>query len=109
MEDAVSVTQLNRHIANLFHEDPSLFRIAVRGEISGCKYHSSGHIYFTLKDASSSLSCVMFASWRRNLGFHLEDGQGVIVQGRVRVYEWDGRYQLYAQMIRQDGIGRLYE
>lgn len=109
MERAVTVSQINRHIANLFKEDYALARIAVKGEVSGCKYHSSGHIYFTLKDAGSSLPCVMFISYRKNLGFRLEDGQSVIVRGRISVYERDGRYQLYAQAITQDGIGRLYE
>lgn len=109
MDRAVTVSQINRHIANLFHEDYALARIAVKGEVSSCKYHSSGHIYFTLKDAASALSCVMFISYRKNLGFRLEDGQSVVVRGRISVYERDGRYQLYAQEITQDGIGRLYE
>ena len=81
----------------------------MKGEISGCKYHYSGHIYFTLKDAGAAISCVMFSTQRRGLGFTLEDGQSVIVTGRISVFERDGRYQLYAQSIVQDGVGRLYE
>lgn len=109
MENAVTVSQINRHIKNLFLQDYALSRIAVKGEISNCKYHSSGHIYFTLKDAASSLPCVMFSFQRRGLGFKLEEGQSVVVRGNISVYERDGRYQLYAQSITQDGIGRLYE
>lgn len=109
MENAITVSQVNRYIFNRFREDPKLYRILVRGEVSNCKYHSSGHIYFTLKDASSSLSCVMFASQRGGLDFRLEEGISVIVQGDIRVYERDGKYQLYAQKITREGVGRLYE
>jgi exodeoxyribonuclease VII large subunit len=109
-KDTVSVSQLNRYIRNLFMQDYALGRIGVRGEVSNCKYHSSGHIYFTLKDAASALPCVMFASKRHEgLGFTLREGMSVIVHGNVGVYERDGRYQLYAQTISQDGLGRLYE
>ena len=109
MSRAVTVSQINRYIANLFKQDYTLSGIQVKGEISGCKYHYSGHIYFTLKDAGAAISCVMFSTQRRGLGFTLEDGQSVIVTGRISVFERDGRYQLYAQSIVQDGVGRLYE
>lgn len=109
MSRAVTVSQINRYIANLFKQDYTLSGIQVKGEISGCKYHYSGHIYFTLKDADAAISCVMFSTQRRGLGFTLEDGQSVIVTGRISVFERDGRYQLYAQSIVQDGVGRLYE
>ena len=86
-----------------------LNRIYVKGEVSNCKYHTSGHIYFSLKDDSGSLACVMFAGSRKGLQFHLQNGQSVIVLGSISVYERDGRYQLYAKEIVLDGIGLLYE
>lgn len=104
-----SVSQINQYIRNMFEGEYALQHLYVKGEISNCKYHSSGHIYFTLKDAASQISCVMFASARRGLRLRLEEGMAVVVEGSIRVYERDGRYQLYAQQITQDGIGRLYE
>ena len=86
-----------------------LNRVSVKGEISNCKYHTSGHIYFTLKDKSGTLSAVMFASQRRGLAFRLEEGQQVVVSGTVDVYERDGKYQLYAKEVTLDGTGGLYE
>ncbi len=109
MSRAVTVSQINRYIANLFKQDYTLSGTQVKGEISGCKYHYSGHIYFTLKDAGAAISCVMFSSQRKGLDFTLEDGQSVIVTGQISVFERDGRYQLYARSIAQDGVGRLYE
>lgn len=109
MSRAVTVSQINRYIANLLKQDYTLSGIQVKGEISGCKYHYSGHIYFTLKDAGAAISCVMFSSQRKGLDFTLEDGQSVIVTGQISVFERDGRYQLYARSIAQDGVGRLYE
>lgn len=81
----------------------------VKGEVSNCKYHSSGHIYFTLKDPRGVVNCVMFAGNRAGLSFRLAEGQQVIVGGTVDVYERDGRYQLYAKQIALDGSGLLYE
>lgn len=104
-----SVSQVNQYIKNMFVRDYALSRIKIKGEVSNCKYHSSGHIYFTLKDAVSQISCVMFASYARSLAFRLEEGQSVIVQGSVSVYERDGKYQMYAQGITQEGSGKLYE
>ena len=83
--------------------------LSVRGEVSNCKYHSSGHIYFTLKDKLGVISCVMFAGNRRGLSFSLTEGMQVVVTGKVDVYERDGRYQLYASSIAKDGMGELYE
>lgn len=83
--------------------------IFVRGEVSNCKYHSSGHIYFTLKDASGTMACVMFAGNRGGLRFRMEEGQQVVVGGTVDVYERDGKYQLYAKEIILDGAGALNE
>ena len=109
MRKVYSVSQVNRYIRNMFAEDYFLHAVLVRGEVSNCKYHSSGHIYFTLKDASGTLSCVMFASRRRGLSFRMKDGDQVIAAGNVDVYERDGRYQLYAQQIMMDGVGALNE
>ncbi len=83
--------------------------ILVRGEVSNCKYHSSGHIYFTLKDEKGTMACVMFAGNRSGLSFRMQEGQQVIVGGSVDVYERDGKYQLYAKTILQDGAGLLHE
>ena len=83
--------------------------LSVKGEVSNCKYHPSGHIYFTLKDEKGSMACVMFASSRKGLGFRLTEGQQIVVNGTVDVYERDGRYQLYAKQIKLDGAGALYE
>ena len=83
--------------------------VSVKGEVSNCKYHPSGHIYFTLKDSASALNCIMFAGDRRGLGFRLTEGQQVIAKGSVSVYERDGRYQLYVKEVTQDGTGALYE
>lgn len=103
-----SVGQVSGYIKNMFEQDFLLKRISVRGEISNCKYHTSGHIYFTLKDESASMAAIMFAGNRRNLKFTLKDGQKVVVDGQITVYERDGRYQLYARDIRPDGMGELY-
>lgn len=104
-----SVSQVNMYIKNMFMRDYRLNDISVKGEVSNCKYHSSGHIYFTIKDKTSQLSCVMFASMRKNLEFKLEEGQSVIVDGNISVYERDGKYQLYARNITKEGFGKLYE
>lgn len=83
--------------------------VFVRGEVSNCKYHSSGHIYFTLKDSKGTVNCVMFAGNRSGLSFRLAEGQQVVVGGNVDVYERDGKYQIYAKQIVLDGAGLLYE
>lgn len=93
----------------MFTQDYLLQRLFVKGEVSNCKYHTSGHIYFSLKDPKGTISCVMFAGNRSGLSFRLADGQQVIVGGAVDVYERDGKYQLYARQILLDGSGQLYE
>jgi exodeoxyribonuclease VII large subunit len=93
----------------MFGQDYLLNRLYVKGEVSNCKYHTSGHIYFSLKDETGAIACVMFAAQRSNMKFRLSEGQRVIVLGSVRVYERDGKYQLYANDIVLDGIGLLYE
>lgn len=109
MGQAYTVTEINQYIKNMFIKDPYLNHIYVKGEVSNCKYHTSGHIYFTLKDNQGQLACVMFAGQRRGLTFRMEEGQSVIVLGSVSVYERDGKYQLYANQIVLDGQGALYE
>lgn len=94
---------------NMFTQDYLLQRLFVKGEVSNCKYHPSGHIYFTLKDSKGTIGCVMFAGSRAGLSFRLSEGQQVIVGGSVDVYERDGKYQLYARQIELAGSGRLYE
>ena len=110
MANIYSVSQVNSYIKNMFTQDFALSRISVRGEISNCKYHGSGHIYFTMKDKGGTLAAVMFAGQRRTgLRFQLQEGQQVVVTGAVDVYERDGRYQLYARQIELDGLGGLFE
>lgn len=109
MKSIYSVSQVNAYIKNMFMQDFLLTAISVKGEVSNCKYHSSGHIYFTLKDASGSMACIMFAGNRTGLSFRIEEGQRVVVNGSVEVYERDGKYQLYAKEITLQGAGELYE
>ena len=104
-----TVKQVNSYIKNMFTQDFMLNRIYVKGEVSNCKYHTSGHIYFSLKDESGTIACVMFAGQRGGLSFHMREGQQIIVLGSVNVYERTGSYQLYPQEIRLDGEGTLYE
>lgn len=108
MKNVYTVTQVNSYIRNMFTQDFMLNALYVKGEISNCKYHSSGHIYFTLKDRGGTIACVMFAGNRTKLRFRLEEGMQVIVSGTVDVYERDGKYQLYAKEITADGAGDLY-
>ena len=109
MQKVYSVGQINTYIRTMFTQDFVLNRISVRGEVSNLKYHTSGHIYFSLKDESGAIACVMFAGDRRSgLAFRMQEGQKVIVLGSVSVYERDGRYQLYAREIMPDGEGDLY-
>ena len=109
MKNVYTVRQVNTYIKNMFTQDFMLNRIYVKGEVSNCKYHTSGHIYFSLKDESGTIACVMFAGHRSGLSFRLQEGQQVIVLGSVSVYERSGQYQLYAREIMLDGAGALYE
>ena len=104
-----TVKQVNAYIKNMFTQDYMLNRIYVKGEVSNCKYHTSGHIYFSLKDESGTIACVMFAGQRGGLSFRMSEGQQIVVLGSVNVYERSGSYQLYAKEIRLDGDGLLYE
>lgn len=108
-KNVYSVRQVNAYIKNMFVQDFMLNRIYVKGEISNCKYHTSGHIYFSLKDESGAIACVMFAGDRKGLTFRMQEGQKIIVLGSVSVYERDGKYQLYAKEVVLDGEGVLYQ
>ena len=107
-KNAYSVGQVNAYIKNMFAQDFMLHGICVKGEVSNCKYHSSGHIYFTIKDEKAAMAAVMFAGNRRGLGFYMQEGDKVLVTGSIEVYERDGRYQLYAREIEKDGEGSLF-
>lgn len=109
VSNVYTVGQVNTYIKNMFQQDFLLNRIFIRGEVSNCKYHTSGHIYFSLKDKTGTIACVMFAGQRKGLAFAMKDGDKVVVGGSVSVYERDGRYQLYASQITLEGAGALYE
>ncbi len=104
----ITVSQLNAYIKNLFLCDDLLQNVMVRGEVSNFIHHSSGHMYFTLKDKDSKIRCVMFRSNNRYLKFNIENGMNVIISGNVSSYERDGQYQLYCNSIEPDGVGSLY-
>lgn len=109
-ENVYTVSYINSFIKNMFQQEPLLNNLTVKGEVSNCKYHTSGHIYFTLKDASGAISCVMFKGNRMTgLKFQMKEGQSVLVSGTIDTYERDGKYQLYARKIELDGEGALYE
>lgn len=109
MAGVYTVKQVNSYIKNMFKQDFLLNAVSVKGEISNCKYHTSGHIYFTLKDADAALSVIMFASQAAKLGIRLQDGMSVVVSGRVDVFDAAGKYQLYANTVQQEGVGELYQ
>lgn len=102
------VGQVNKYIKNMFAQDFMLHLISIKGEVSNCKYHTSGHIYFTLKDKAGAMSAVMFAGNAKNITFRMKDGDQVVVTGSVEVYEKMGTYQIYARQIDLDGEGNLY-
>lgn len=108
IQDVLSVSQLNRSIKQLLERDTQLQDVWVRGEISNFTHHSSGHMYFTLKDDQSRLKVVMFASYNRFLRFLPKNGTKAIVRGSISAFERDGAYQLYAREMQPDGIGSLY-
>ena len=102
------VGQVNKYIKNMFAQDFMLHLISIKGEVSNCKYHTSGHIYFTLKDKAGAMSAVMFVGNAKNMTFRMKDGDQVVVTGSVEVYEKMGTYQIYARQIELDGEGNLY-
>ena len=109
MAKIYSVEQINNYIKQMFNTDFVLSQVNVQGEVSNCKYHSSGHIYFTIKDNGSVLNAIMFAGNRTGLKFQMKDGMQVVVSGNISVYERDGKYQMYAKRIEQTGMGDLYQ
>lgn len=109
MKNVYSVYQVNQYIKKMFQEDYLLRSIWVKGEISNLKYHSSGHVYFTLKDQNSSISCVMFQTYSQKLNFRMKDGEQVLVQGSVEVYDRDGKFQVYVKDVVREGSGALYQ
>lgn len=109
MKSVYSVGQVNKYIKGMFRQDILLQGIFVRGEVSNVKYHTSGHIYFSLKDQTGTLSCIMFAGNRRGLNFPMKNGDNVVCSGSVDVYEKGGSYQLYVREIRLEGAGLLYQ
>jgi exodeoxyribonuclease VII large subunit len=104
----LSIKDLNRYIRMKLESDQLMQDVWVRGEISNFTHHSSGHMYFTLKDADSRVKSIMFASHNQRLAFRPKEGTRVIARGNVSVYERDGQYQFYATHMQPDGIGSLY-
>lgn len=107
MAGVYTVAQITAYIAHIFEQDFALNRVSVKGEVSNCKYHTSGHLYFTLKDFYSSIPCVMFAASRKTDDPVICDGMQVVAKGNIRVYERDGRYQLYVAQLQSEGTGEL--
>lgn len=105
----VTVTQLNEYVKSLLGVDPLLRGLSLRGEISNFKRHSSGHLYFSLKDAQSVIRCVMFRQNAFSLRFAPRDGMQVVLRGYVSVYTRDGQYQFYCEGMQADGVGALYQ
>jgi len=104
----LSVSALNNYIKKTLDADFILNNLSIKGEISNLKLHSSGHMYFSLKDEGSKINCIMFKTYTSSLKFLPKDGDSVVVKGKVSVYEKDGAYQLYCQEITQEGLGELY-
>jgi len=109
IRNAVTVTQLNEYVRNSLSEDPMLSDVIVVGELSGVKNHSSGHIYFSLKDSGAVIRCAFFKPQNLSLNFKLNDGTKVLARGRVTLYARDGQYQLNVTSMQKDGIGELYQ
>lgn len=109
MSNVYTVAKINSYIKGLINEDFLLGDVSVSGEVSNLKYHTSGHIYFTLKDDKGALSCVMFAGNRTGLSFRMQEGMSVIVRGSIDLYVKDGKYQLYAKAVSLNGEGKLFE
>ncbi len=107
-DEYLTVSQVNAYINRMLKYDRNLQNIYIRGEISNYKTYPSGHSYFTLKDDKSQIPAVMFKGRKHSLKFQPEDGMKVIIKGKIEVYERDGKYQLYATTITEDGIGELH-
>jgi exodeoxyribonuclease VII large subunit len=108
MASVYTVSQISKYIKNMFIEDYLLENVTISGEVSNCKYHSSGHIYFTIKDKDAVLNGVMFAGARKGLKFKIEEGMQILVTGGIRNYEKSSNYQIYANKVTLDGDGELF-
>ena len=106
---AITVSDLNKYIKDKVANDEYLNQVLVKGEISNFKNHYTGHMYFTLKDENSLIKCICFKSYAQKLTFMPKDGMKVIVLGSVSVFERDGVYQIYVQIMEEDGLGDLYK
>lgn len=109
LKNVYSVGQISEYISNMFQQDFMLKNVSIKGEVSNCTYHSTGHIYFTLKDKNGVLKGVMFAGNRRNLQFQLKEGDQVVVTGSIESYKFSSQYQIIARSIELDGTGNLYQ
>lgn len=107
-ESYITISQLNKYLKSIFDNDQNLRLIYLKGEISNCKLHTRGHLYFTLKDENSRISAVMFSNNVNGLNFKPIDGSKVLVIGRVSIYETTGNYQIYVESMQEDGVGNLY-
>ena len=105
----LKVSELNQYIKRLIISDPILYNISVEGEISNFKHHHNGHMYFTIKDDTSKLKCIMFSDDNSDIDFSLDNGDYIFASGHISVYDREGTYQLYVKKIRKKGIGELYE
>lgn len=104
----LTVTQINNYIKKILDNDFILRSVKVKGEISNFKHHTSGHLYFSIKDEESTISCVMFKSSAQNLKFKPENGMNIIVYGKISAYLRDGTYQIYCNNMEKEGLGDLY-
>ena len=104
----LSVSEVNKYLKKTLDNDFILRNLSVKGEVSNLKYHSSGHIYFSLKDGQSRLSCVMFRTFAETLNFKIKEGMSIIASGSISLYKEAGSVQLYVQQIQEEGLGKLY-
>jgi len=105
----LSVGALTKYLKYKFDQDPYLTQVFIKGELSNVKKHTSGHIFFALKDGNAVIRAIMFSRSANGLKFDPEDGQGVLIQGRISIYESSGQYQIYVDAMEIDGIGLLFE
>ena len=108
MDKVFTVSQVNKYIKMIFDKDPFLLNISIKGEITNFKAHYTGHFYFTLKDDTSTIKCVMFKSMASQVKFKPEDGMKVNITGQISVFERDGVYQIYCKTMTKEGLGELY-
>ena len=107
-KEYITISDINKIIKYTIEGNEELRDVYIKGEISNIKYHSRGHLYFSLKDESSKINAVMFSYEKAGLNFEPKDGDSVLVHGRISVYEASGSYQIYVDNMEMDGIGNLY-